>query len=143
MSVDTFLDTNIFLYHLDDSDPYKNRIAARLIREALDTGNACTSYQVVQECLSAGLRKAHIPLDAERAMAYLETVLVPLWRIMPSQSIYEHAIAMQARWRYSFYDSLIIASAIEAGCKRLLTEDLQDGQRIETLVIENPFLQAG
>jgi predicted nucleic acid-binding protein len=51
MSVETFLDTNVFLYHLDDSDLRKHDIAARLIREALDTGNACTSYQVVQECL--------------------------------------------------------------------------------------------
>ncbi|WPL18330.1 hypothetical protein Thiowin_03401 [Thiorhodovibrio winogradskyi] len=70
---------NVFLYHLDDSDLRKHDIAARLIREAIDTGNACTSYQVVQECLSAGLRKAHIPLDAERARDYLDTVLVPLW----------------------------------------------------------------
>ncbi|MCK7471687.1 MAG: PIN domain-containing protein [Desulfomicrobium escambiense] len=140
MSAETFLDTNVFLYNLDDSDPHKHGIASRLIREALDTGNACTSYQVVQECLSAGLRKAHIPLDAERAMEYLDTVLVPLWHIMPSPSLYERAIAIQARWRYSFYDSLVIASALEAGCKRLLTEDLQDGQRIETLVIENPFI---
>jgi predicted nucleic acid-binding protein len=141
MSVETFLDTNVFLYHLDDSDPRKHDIAARLIREALDSGNACTSYQVVQECLSAGLRKAHIPLDAERAMEYLDTVLVPLWHILPSQSIYARAIALQARWRYSFYDSLVIASALEAGCTRLLTEDLQDGHRIETLVIENPFAE--
>lgn len=141
MSVETFLDTNVFLYHLDDSDLRKHDIAARLIREAIDTGNACTSYQVVQECLSAGLRKAHIPLDAERARDYLDTVLVPLWFILPSQSIYARAIALQARWRYSFYDSLVIASALEAGCKRLLTEDLQDGQRIETLVIENPFAE--
>ncbi len=140
MSAEVFIDTNVFLYHLDDSDPHKHAIAARLIRDALDTGNACTSYQVVQECLNAGLRKAHIPLDADLATAYLNTVLVPLWRIMPSQHGYEHAIAIQARWRYGFYDCLIIASALEAGCNRLLTEDLQDGQRIETLVIENPFV---
>jgi predicted nucleic acid-binding protein len=43
------------------------------------------------------------------------------------------------RWRFGFYDSLIVASALAAGCDMLLTEDLQHGQVIETLTISNPF----
>lgn len=52
---------------------------------------------------------------------------------------YARALALQDRHRFSFYDSLIVAAALEAGCRRLLTEDLQHGQRIEGLRIENPF----
>ena len=66
-------------------------------------------------------------------------MLMPLWRVMPSQKLYSEAIALQRRLRLSFYDSLIVAAALEAGCKRLLTDDMQDGQRIEGLRIENPF----
>ena len=47
---------------------------------------------------------------------------------------------LQARQGFSFYDSLIVAAALESGCSRLLTEDLQHGQRIDGLTIENPFL---
>ncbi len=54
-------------------------------------------------------------------------------------ALYRSALQLQLRWRFSFYDSLIVAAALEAGCKRLLSEDLQHGQRIETLTIENPF----
>lgn len=46
---------------------------------------------------------------------------------------------MQAKQGLAFYDALIVAAALEGGCKRLLTEDLQHGQRIGTLRIENPF----
>jgi predicted nucleic acid-binding protein len=46
---------------------------------------------------------------------------------------------LQQRWRFGFYDSIIVASALSAGCTQLLSEDLQDGQRIEGLVVKNPF----
>jgi predicted nucleic acid-binding protein len=64
---------------------------------------------------------------------------MPLWRIMPTRALYERALDVQARYRYGLYDSLIIASALVAGCTRLYSEDLQHGQRIEGLTIENPF----
>jgi predicted nucleic acid-binding protein len=55
--------------------------------------------------------------------------------------LYQRALDIQARYRYGFYDALIIAAALEAGCIRLYSEDLQHGQRIERLTIENPFLE--
>ena len=48
-------------------------------------------------------------------------------------------MGIRARWRYGFYDSLVIAAALAAGCARLLSEDLQHGQRIESLTIVDPF----
>jgi predicted nucleic acid-binding protein len=47
---------------------------------------------------------------------------------------------VRQRWRFSFYDSLIVAAAQAAGCRRLLSEDLQHGQRLDGLLVENPFL---
>ena len=58
---------------------------------------------------------------------------------MPSASIYGRALDFQGRYRYSFYDSLIIACAIDSGSTRLLSEDMQAGQRIQGLTITNPF----
>ena len=109
------------------------------VREALSSGNACISFQVVQECLNTVLRKAEVRLDVADARAWLDTVLAPLVRVQSSLDLYRRSMDLQARWQYSFYDSLIVAAALEAGCKRLLSEDLQHGQRVEGLQIVNPF----
>ena len=139
MSADRFLDTNLFIYQLEAADERKSAIADRIIREGVETGNACISYQVVQECLNTVLRKAEVPLDSAGARVYLDNVLAPLLKVSASAGLYHRALDVQGRYRYGFYDSLIIAAALEAGCKRLLSEDLQHGQAIDGLVIENPF----
>ena len=139
MSARAFLDTNVFICQLDSSDARKHKIAERLVRDALQNERACISYQVVQECLNTILRKAEVALDAQGARAYLEAVLLPLMKVGASAALYERALDIQSRWRFGFYDSLIVASALVAGCDTLLTEDLQHGQVIETLTISNPF----
>jgi predicted nucleic acid-binding protein len=60
--------------------------------------------------------------------------------VMPSPALYSEALRISARYQYSFFDSLIIASALSAQCLRLLSEGLQHGQNIEGLEIINPFL---
>jgi predicted nucleic acid-binding protein len=141
VSVERFLDTNLFIYQLEGTDQHKSPIADSLIREAVETGNACISYQVVQECLNTVLRKAEVPLDITGARSYLDHVLSPLVRVTSSMDLFHRALEIKDRYRYGFYDALIIAAALEAGCSRLLTEDLQDGQTIGSLSIENPFRQ--
>jgi predicted nucleic acid-binding protein len=139
MSVESFLDTNLFIYQLEALDERKAATADAIIRRGIETGDACISYQVVQECLNTVVRKAEIPLDALQARSYLETVLGPLWRVYPNAALYRRALDLQARFRFSFYDSLIVAAALQAGCSRLLTEDLQHGQQVDGVTIENPF----
>lgn len=117
----------------------KHRIAERLIREALSGGKACISFQVVQECLNTVLRKAEVRLGPEAAGRYLDTVLAPLLQVSASVGLYQQALDVQSRWQFSFHDSLIVAAALTAGCSRLLSEDLQHGQRIEGLTVHNPF----
>jgi predicted nucleic acid-binding protein len=80
-------------------------------------------------------------MSVEGAKDFLRQVLVPLWRVSPSPALYDRALDLQSRYRYGFYDSLIIAAALDAGCTQLFSEDLQDGQRIEGLTIRNPFLE--
>jgi predicted nucleic acid-binding protein len=139
MSADTFIDTNVFIYHLDATDPRKHAIADDVVREALRTGSGCTSYQVVQECLNVVTSKARVPLTHEEAEAYLDAVLAPLMQVGASAELCHRALGIRARWRVGFYDALVIAAALAAGCVRLLSEDLQHGQRIESLTIVDPF----
>lgn len=66
---------------------------------------------------------------------------MPLWDVMPSGVLYQRALTIRVRHGLQFYDALVVGAALEAGCTRLLTEDLQHGQEIEGLTIENPFRQ--
>lgn len=134
-----FIDTNVFVYLFDETDVHKRNTAERLVRMALETRNACISYQVVQETLNVVTRKLPSPMSTENAQRFLEQILAPLWQIMPSLALYRRGLDLQTRYGFSFYDSLIVAAALESGCTRLYTEDLQHGQRIDGLTIENPF----
>jgi predicted nucleic acid-binding protein len=141
MSVECFIDTNLFIYQLEASEERKAATADRIIRKGIESHNACISFQVVQECLNTVLRKAEIPLSTDETRQYLDNVLAPLYRVSASLSLYRRALDLQTRYRYGFYDSLIIAAALDAGCTLLYSENLQDGQRIEGLTIENPYLE--
>jgi predicted nucleic acid-binding protein len=139
MNAEFFLDTNLFIYQLEFLDEKKGKIAENIITRGIACGNACISFQVIQECINTIRRKAEIPLGQAETQKYLETVLFPLWRIMPSRQMYLRALSIQDRYGFTFYDSLIVTAALDKGCSRLYSEDLQHGQRIERLVIENPF----
>lgn len=139
MSVENFIDSNVFIYELEAADERKARIAEQIIRDGIANDTACISFQVIQEILNTVLRKAEIPLGPDAAAAYLDAVLAPLFKVGASIDLYQRALDVQVRYRYSFYDSLIIAAALTAGCVRIYSEDLQGGQRIEGLTIVNPF----
>ena len=135
-----FLDTNIFVYSFDRSETAKSRRAAQLIRTALKTQKGIVSYQVVQEFFNVALQRFAKPLKADEAEQYFSTIFRPLLGIHSSPALYLEAIHLQGRYRLPWYDSLIVAAAIQAECELLMTEDLQHGQRFGNLRIENPFL---
>ena len=141
MSAD-FLDSNILVYLSDPTDPRKSEIALRIVERGLGEQAAIISYQVVQETLNAILRKAESPATVEDAHRLLHDVLLPLWALMPTDALFRTALDLRGRYQFHFYDALIVAAALEGGCDRLLSEDFQHGQRIEGLVVENPFLAA-
>jgi predicted nucleic acid-binding protein len=139
MSAD-FLDSNVFVYLFDDVDDRKRTVAERVIADALASGTGIVSYQVAQEVLNVLTRKLGVaPSDARR---FLDAILVPLWRVGPSPELFTRALEVRDRYAFSFYDALVVAAAESAGCTRLLSEDLQHGQRIGDLTIVDPFAGA-
>jgi len=139
---DDFLDSNIFIYLVDETGNPRRQVAEALILGALMRRDSCIGFQVVQETLNVLISRAPGPITPEDAGLFFQRFLEPLWTVMPSSSLYLRALSVRARYGYSFYDSLIIAAALEAGCRRLLSEDLQAGQRINGLTIENPFVRS-
>ena len=142
MSAKFFLDTNIFVYTFDEENPEKRERARALVAEALSGSRGIVSYQVIQEFLNAALRKFAKPLTAGDAERYLTVVLEPLCTVFAGVELYHQAIDIAERWKYSFYDSLIIASAHQADCSVLYSEDLRHGQKIGGLRILNPFVES-
>ena len=110
MSAEHFIDTNVFICHLDTSDARKNALADTIVRNALVTGQGCISTQVAQECLNVALRKAAVALSLKSAHQYPEVVLAPLIQVATTAPLLARAIDNHARWVLSFYDSLIVAS---------------------------------
>lgn len=142
MSGRFFLDTNVFVYSFDAVDTPKARRAGKLIRDAVSTGKGVVSYQVVQEFLNVALRKFARPMAPAEAEQYLATVFRPLLAVESSPALFMEALRVASRYRLSWYDSLIVAAAIQANCSTLLSEDLQHGLRIGDLRVENPFAPA-
>jgi predicted nucleic acid-binding protein len=134
-----FLDTNIIVYTFDPSQPQKQKIARDLMKIALDKGAGSISYQVIQEFLNVSTRKFVSPLTYQDSQIFLSTVLEPLCEVYASIDLFHRALEISEQWKYSFYDSLIIAAALQNNCSILYSEDLKNGQIIHELKIVNPF----
>ena len=137
MSAEHFVDSNVFIYLFDETDPVKRQRAEILVRQSVVNETGCISYQVVQETLNVLTQR--IRARSEDVAQLLDEILIPLWQIDPTPLLYRRSLSVQTRYRFSFYDSLIVAAALEAGCTRLYTEDLQHGQRIGQLTVVDPF----
>ena len=140
MNVRAFLDTNIFVYAVDRADGKKRATADALIGRVIDRKTGVVSYQVVQEFLNVALKKFAVPFTTEQARLYIGAVFRPLFAVQPSMGLFSDALDIRSRHRLSWYDSLIVAAAVEAGCSVLYTEDLSHGAKINGVRIENPFL---
>jgi predicted nucleic acid-binding protein len=134
-----FLDTNIFVY-MFDANSQKRKKALQLIRRATDTGEGIISYQVAQEFFNVARRRFTQPMSVAESEQYLITVFRPLLAVQSSAGLYLEGLRIADRYRLSWYDSLIVAAALESNCDTLYSEDLNHGQEIDGLRIENPFL---
>jgi predicted nucleic acid-binding protein len=139
MSAKYFIDTNIFVYSFDHKNPEKKERSRRMIERALETGDGMISTQVIQEFLNVATQKFAVPMKPDDSLAYLRIVLNPLCQVYPNLALYETCLEVQAETRYSFFDSLILAAAIQGGCSYLYSEDLQEGQVVRGVAIANPF----
>lgn len=139
MSARTFIDTNILIYTLQKEDPDKQRRAQELLAN-LPKPNGVISYQVVQEFCNACLRRFAPTPRAERMRA-LVLGMFEQFEVVPwSPILVPSALELHYRYQLQWYDSLIVAAAVQAQCDILYSEDFQHQQRIEGLRIVNPFL---
>lgn len=134
------LDTNVIVYLFEHADERKHRLARKLVDDAMVARTAFISYQVLQETVQVLASRLRIS-DAE-IIALLNQLADTIWTVYPTRVLFECALQLRQRYQLHFYDALVVAGAIEGGAERLLTEDLQHGQVIEGIRIENPFLEA-
>jgi predicted nucleic acid-binding protein len=139
MTARFFLDTNVFVYAFDVNSPKKSAQAEKLIRSAIQTRGGIVSYQVVQEFFNVALRRFAKPMTSTDAAQYFSTTFRPLLSVHSSLALFGEALRIAARFRLPWYDSLIVASAIEGQCSVLYSEDFQDGQQFGNTAISNPF----
>ena len=133
-----FFDTNVLVNLFDASAPRKKARAQELLRQAANAGLALLSTQVLQEFFVAVTRKLSAPLPHEQAeRAVRNLAKLPVEQV-DAETILK-AIETMRRYQLSFWDSVIVQAALHGGATLLYTEDLNDGQVIETLVVENPF----
>jgi predicted nucleic acid-binding protein len=133
-----FIDTNVLIYAHDARAGERHEIAAGLIRELWHSRTGTLSTQVLQEFYINVTRKIPQPLPRTTARRIIGTYQTwPVETIEPALIL--HASEMEEQYQISFWDALIVAAAQAAGASRILTEDLNPGQRIGGVLIENPF----
>jgi predicted nucleic acid-binding protein len=139
MTAPVFVDTNVFIYAVDQADLRKQQAARDWRAELWKSRRGRTSFQVLQEFFVNVTQKAMS--SREDARAEVRDLLA--WNPVPVNAItLEHGWKIQDRYKLSFWDALIVAAAKQALCGYLLTEDLQAGQEIDGVVVVNPFRTA-
>jgi predicted nucleic acid-binding protein len=134
MSGKAFVDTNVFVYLYTNKEPEKNAVALKIIERC----DCVVSVQVLNEFASVMMKK--YKLTPRQVMRSIDEILENVDTIQNGAGMVRMALFICERYGYSYYDSCIIAAALESGCKILYTEDMSDGQTIEDrLTIRNAF----
>jgi predicted nucleic acid-binding protein len=136
MTVRCFVDSNILLYADDRSAGPKRERARELIEEVMNAGTGVLSLQVLQEYFAVATKKLGVPAAGARQrielLSLLDVVILGVEDVLA-------AIDLHRLHQFSIWDALVIRAALNAGCRVLYSEDLQDGRRIDGLEIVNPF----
>ena len=136
MSADRgFIDTNIFVYIYSDSEKDKGVLCERFINGY----DRFVSTQVLNEFCSVAIKKLAMPVsDVQYAVS---EICEGCNLVLVDDDTVQKALDVCEKYKYSYYDSLIIASALESDCKYIISEDLHDRQIVEgKLTIVNPFV---
>lgn len=132
-----FVDTNVLVYVFDDDSPTKQRMARQLLDERAD--QIVISTQVLGEFYVTVTRKLARPLTADQAVEAL--CVFPVRGL--GVDLVRSAVRRSTSSQVSYWDALVIESALDAHAAVLLTEDLQHGQEFGPLRVTNPFLDSG
>ena len=132
-----FVDTNILVYAYDVSAGEKHKIAHKTVADLWNSGSGVLSTQVLQELFVTITQKIPKPVDIDLAKEIVSDLLK--WNIVVNdgESILG-AIEIHKKYKYSFWDSMIIESALKGRCSILLSEDLAEVQ-VGSVIIQNPF----
>jgi len=128
-----FLDSNVMIYAYFKQDEKKQRISRQLISQ-----NAIISTQVLQELTNTLHRKMGVDYSIIRSI--LQECLQNCDLNTNTSYTVFLALDIAEKYGFSFYDSLIVAAALESKCTTLYSEDMQHNQHIENLTIKNPFI---
>jgi len=137
MNDKTFVDTNVLIYAHDVDARAKHEAAKRVLHELWNSRSGALSMQVLQEFYVNVTRK--IPRPISRASARLVVNTYTIWCVETTPSEISKAFHIEDESRLGFWDALIVAAAIKSGAHRILSEDLNAGQTISGVRIENPF----
>jgi predicted nucleic acid-binding protein len=138
MSVRTFVDTNILIYAHDVDQGEKHRTARSILIELMLDRSGVLSPQVLQEFYVNVTRKIAKPLTKREAREVVEDYSV--WCIDTTAAEVAAAFRIEDQAKISFWDALILASAVKAGAEVLLSEDLSSGRTVAGIRILNPFV---
>jgi predicted nucleic acid-binding protein len=139
MSGKVFVDTNILIYAHDLDAGQRNTLSADIMRDLWENRTGIISTQVLQEFYVNVTRKIENPLPKSKARGIIENYLAWPVELNDAKTVLA-ASEIEERHMLSFWDALIVASARNAEAEKILTEDLNHGQRIEGILIENPFV---
>ena len=138
MTGPVFVDTNVFVYLHDDSEPQKKTRADEWISLLVRDRSGRVSFQVLQELYSTLTSKRRLKVDVAEARLIVRELAV--WQpVAVDLAMLKRAWLLQDRFPLSWWDALIIAAAQTCECKVLLTEDLQHGQEFGAVRVVNPF----
>jgi predicted nucleic acid-binding protein len=132
-----FIDTNVLVYAHDGGAGAKHHEAARLMARLSEDGTAALSLQVLSEFYAIATQKLG------RKSEEVEQIIRDLraWNIhRPAHADLLRAASLHRRYKTSWWDALIINSAIQLGCTILWSEDLNSGQNYQSVRVRNPFL---
>ncbi|MBI5212813.1 MAG: PIN domain-containing protein [Nitrospirae bacterium] len=133
-----FVDTNVIVYAYDIDAGSKHQIAVNIMKDLWRSGLGMLSIQNMQEFFVIVTGKIKTPIDVSTAKEIIKRL--SKWDIVTNDmTTVLEAIELHERYKYSFWDSLIIAAAASGGATTILSEDLADGQRIKDITIKNPF----
>ncbi len=140
MSGNVFFDSNTLIYAIDSSPEgsHKSAKSRRLIRDHIQNGSGVISVQVIQEFYVVATQKIALPLSSDQALEYLNYLSI-MEIVKPDYEMVVTAVHIHKRFQISFWDAMIIQAAASARCDTILSEDLQDGFKINGLRVLNPF----
>ena len=133
----SFFDTNILIYSVDTNEAGKYGLAADLVEKHLVRENGAISVQVLRELYSVS-RKLPNPLSDEQARRMVDHFSA-FRTLSEDAGMVLDAVRRHQEMSLSFWDALIVEAALRSGADRLFTEDMQHGQVIEGMRVENPF----